>query len=95
MSALVKPVSPAASPFDYGLPAEIYVTTHRKWSRGAMTYRRFATAAEAISFAIDELPASQFAGTVMEVGEERFDHQAIRGLHDDVTRPTPPSVDGS
>lgn len=88
MSALAKPARPEAK-FDYGLPAEIYVTTHRRMSRGAMTYRRFATAAEAISFAVEELPAGQFAGAVMEVGEERFDHRAILGLHEDVAQPTP------
>lgn len=53
-------------------------SAHRK----AMTYRRFATSAEAIRFAIEELPAEGLAATVLEMDGDRFDSEAIRGLYD-------------
>jgi Arc/MetJ-type ribon-helix-helix transcriptional regulator len=52
-------------------------------SRGRATeYRRFPSAAEAIRFAIEELPAQLLIGVVMEVGDDRFDHKALRALYD-------------
>src|SRR5580700_2419351 len=45
-----------------------------------MTYRRFATAAKAIRFAVEELPADLVPGTILQVGEDRFGHPEIRDL---------------
>jgi hypothetical protein len=38
-----------------------------------MGYRRFATAAEAIRFAVEEFPAVRTLDAWMQVGDERFD----------------------
>lgn len=67
--------------FDYSAPAEMYI--HRGLSvRGRPTgYRRFPTAAQAIRFAIEEVPEPLLVDTVMEVKEHRFDHNAIRELY--------------
>jgi hypothetical protein len=45
-------------------------------------YRRFATAAEAIRFAIEELPAVRALGAWMQVGDQRFDGDDIQRLYE-------------
>ncbi len=52
-----------------------------------MAYRRFSTAAEALRYAIEELPTPLLNGTVLEVGEERYDAALIRALYDDPAYP--------
>jgi hypothetical protein len=47
-----------------------------------MTYRRFATAGEAIRFAVEEFPAIRTFGAWMQVGEERFDSDEIYRLYE-------------
>ena len=73
--------------FAYEAPAEIYSsggTTRRKQS---MSYRRFPSSAQAIRFAIEELPQIMQRGTVMEVGDDRFEFEAIRALYDSADYP--------
>jgi hypothetical protein len=44
----------------------------KRGARPPLSYRRFATAAEAIRFAAEELPVMRTLGAWMQVGEERF-----------------------
>ena len=68
--------------FDYTAPAELF-TPVRKVHRGKPTqYRRFDTAAEAIRFAMEEFPAIRNFGPWMQVGDKRFDGDAIRQLYE-------------
>jgi hypothetical protein len=67
--------------FDYGAPAELFARGGKGASR-PMQYRRFATGAEAIRYAIEELPAALLAGSIIQVDEERFDAAQIRELYD-------------
>jgi hypothetical protein len=67
--------------FDYSAPAEMFMTHARSARRHTTTYRRFPTAAEAIRFAVEEIPPPLLVGAVMEVREERFDHKGIRELY--------------
>ena len=51
------PAERETTPFDYGLAAELFMGRRKGRARQPLSYRRFATAAEAIRFAVEELPA--------------------------------------
>lgn len=67
--------------FDYETPAELFPARSRKTS-SKIKYRRFDHAADAIRFAIEEMPAPLLLGAFIEVQDDRFGHQEIRGLYD-------------
>ena len=68
--------------FDYAASAELFMAKRRHGVRQPLSYRRFATAAEAIRFAVEELPAMRTLGAWMLVGEERFDSEEIHRLYE-------------
>ena len=68
--------------FDYGLPAELFTAKRKGVSRQRLGYRRFATAAEAIRFAVEDFPAVRALGAWMQVGDERFDSEEIHRLYE-------------
>jgi hypothetical protein len=68
--------------FDFDAPAEVFSSAGLGAARGPMRYRRFASAAQAIRYAIEELPAALLRGTIIEVDEDRFDARQIRELYD-------------
>ena len=69
--------------FDYASPAELFMTKRKGGSRQPLVYRRFASAAEAIRFAIEDFPAVQTLGVWLQVGDERFDSGDIQRLYQD------------
>jgi hypothetical protein len=73
--------------FDYNLEAELFPTRNRKSGRSSFGYRRFAHAADAIRFAIEELPRELLLGAHLEVNEERFDGEGIRRLYESPAYP--------
>jgi hypothetical protein len=74
--------TPSTSPrFDFSAPAEIYMLNARGARGRATGYRRFQSAAEAIRFAVEEVPAQSLVGVVMQVDDARFDHKALRKLY--------------
>jgi hypothetical protein len=77
--AMVNSREPGA--FDYDLEAELFPTSGRKFRRQPIGYKRFARAAEAIRFAIEELPPALLLGAYLEVDEERYDSDGIRRLY--------------
>ena len=68
--------------FDYGIPAELFIAKRKGGSQQPLRYRRFATAAEAIRFAVEELPAVRAPGAWMQVSDQRFDGDDIRRLYE-------------
>ena len=75
--------------FDYFGEAELFPTNNRKYKRAAFGYRRFAKAAEAIRFAIEQLPSEALAGAYLEVREQRFDRHGIQRLYESDAYPLP------
>lgn len=73
--------------FDYGAAAELFLRRQKARMMGAATYMRFVAAAEAIRYAVEEIPVSSFPGTFLEVNEERFDSNGIRRLYDSAQYP--------
>jgi hypothetical protein len=69
--------------FDYSAPAELYMPKRKGIGRRpATSHRRFATAAEAIRFAVEEFPALKTLGAWLQVGDQRYDSEEIRRLYE-------------
>ena len=73
--------------FDYGAPAELFPSRSKKGKSGQIAYKRFDTAAEAIRFAIEEIPAPALLGACLEVDEGRFGMQEIHHLYEHAAYP--------
>ena len=68
--------------FDYDAEAELFPGAARPSRRQPVGYRRFASADEALRFAMEELSPGALAGAALEVGDERFDSHAMRELYE-------------
>jgi hypothetical protein len=73
--------------FDYGREAELFPTRNRKSRRTTMGYKRFARAADAIRFAIEDLPPHLLPGAYLQVDDDRFDADGIRRLYESANYP--------
>ena len=79
--------------FDSPSGAELFPSRSGKPGKRA-GYRRFASAAEGVRFAIEELPAPLLLGACLEIDEKRFDRDGIRALYDSPAYPLPRASDG-
>jgi hypothetical protein len=83
--------------FDYGTVAELFPTrgevrqapsrSGRRRRSYPVGYGRFARAADAIRFAIEELPAELLPDACLEVDETIFDHNGILRLYESADYP--------
>jgi hypothetical protein len=74
---------------DYTVLGELYPARSYKRRAGCVAYKRFEVAAEAVRFAMEELPSEFLLGTYLEVEEERFNGQQIRLLYESEDYPLP------
>lgn len=73
--------------FDFSAPAELFPSRNRKIAT-KIKYRRFDNAADAIRFAMEELPEPLLLGAFIEIDEERYGHDRIRALYDSENFPS-------
>ncbi len=66
--------------FDFTAPAELYPSRSRR-TRGPVAYKRFDAAAEALRFAVEDLPEGGLNGATLEVNERRFGRDEIQALY--------------
>jgi hypothetical protein len=79
--------------FDYDALAELYPTRRRPPRREPFGYKRFERAAQAIRFAMEDLPPECLVGAFLEVDERRYGSADIRRLYESIEYPlTRPSV---
>jgi hypothetical protein len=67
--------------------AELFPAKHRSRRREPVGYGRFARAADAIRFAIEELPPGLLPDACLEVDEEIFDCAGILRLYESTEYP--------
>ena len=72
--------------FNFDAPAELFPSRNRKIVN-KIKYRRFDRAADAIRFAVEELPEPLLLGAYIQIDEERLGHKDIRGLYDSAEYP--------
>ena len=72
---------------NYNAEAELFPPRRRSFSRGPVGYKRFKSAAEAIRYAMEELPPELLLGAYLEVEEDRFDGPGIRQLYESEAYP--------
>jgi hypothetical protein len=77
-AGMVKACDAAEAPFDFDAGAELFVAHRRR----SAEYLRFDRAADAIRFAIEELPPQSLLAAHLEVEEGRFGGRDIRRLYD-------------
>ncbi len=75
--------------FSFQKSAELFPAAVRRKKRAGFAYRRFDTAADAVRFAIEELPADSLNGAYLQVDEARFDQNGIRSLYESRDFPLP------
>jgi hypothetical protein len=66
--------------FDFDAPADLFPARTRTGHR-PIGYRRFDSAAEAIRYAVEQMPREFLNGTVMEIDNERLDGARIEELY--------------
>lgn len=73
--------------FDYGGEAGLFSAKSSKLRQKFLGYRRFTDAAEAIRFAVEDLPSDMLRSCSLEVNEETYVGLAIRGLYESADFP--------
>jgi hypothetical protein len=82
--------------FDFSVEAELFAGRRAKHVRPAVQYKRFPHAADAVLFAVEELPPELLLGAFLEIDGERYGSDEIRRLYNrrdfPLSRRTAPKV---
>ena len=73
--------------FDYNALAELFPNRGRMRQRQSFGYKRFAKAAQAIRFAMEDMPPACLVGAFLEVNEQRYGSDDIRRLYESTDYP--------
>jgi hypothetical protein len=74
----------------YNSPGGIYVYKKQTMGGGkGLSYRRFKTGAEAIRFAMEDVPKSALGTCTLETDGQRFDAKDLRKLYESSLYPLP------
>ena len=73
------------SAIDYSAPADLFPS--RRYAKALARYRRFASAAEAVRYVVEEQPAAWMGGTALDIDGTRYEGEAIRALYDNAAYP--------
>ena len=77
--------------FDYDAPAELFLRQSRT-AKSRPRYQRFDTAAQALRFVIEGLPAASLPGAYLLVEEARFGADEMRYLYEGAGYPLPRAI---
>ncbi len=80
------------SAFDYSVEAGLFCAKGSKPGQKALEYKRFAQAAEAIRFAMEDIPANALQGCSLEAADDTYVGAAIRPLYESADFPLPRRV---
>ncbi len=75
------------SEFNYKAAAELFPTRRRIPRRQPLSYKRFAQAAQAIRFAMEDVAPELLVGACLEVDEQRYGSDDIRRLYESADYP--------
>ncbi len=73
--------------FDYNALAELFPNRGRMRQRQSFGYKRFTEAAQAIRFAMEDMPRACLVGAFLEVNERRYGSEDIRRLYESAEYP--------
>lgn len=90
-SVMVRDRTPAQTRdmFDYKAPAELFPS--RMKNRRPLRYRRFDTAAEAVRFAVEDIPSASLVGAYLQVDDTRLGVTEIHQVYERADFPLPRS----
>ncbi len=81
--------------FNYDAAAELFSTRRRLPRRQPFGYKRFSRAANALRFAMEDLPEGALVGAFLEVDEQRYGSDDIRRLYESAEYPLTRHCNGS
>jgi hypothetical protein len=84
--------APDLDGFDYNAAAELFMSFSWR-AKNRPKYMRFDTAAEAVRFVVENLPAAILPGAYLLIDEARFGVEEIRSLYERSNYPLPRSIE--
>ena len=68
--------------FNSTVEAELFPAPTARHKRSSVRYKRFSNAADAVRFAVEELPPELLLGAFLEIDGDRYGGEDIRRLYD-------------